>query len=140
MARRMSEQWNSVVEEFEMWYPNIAEKVVDWYPSARFEITVKTSDDEMFIFDWLEKSITRIDTIDSEQYTDRDVSIMFSNKLRSKIMHKCMSMDELSELSGISRMTLSKYINAKSVPNLHNIHALSRALDCSVSELTDIIP
>jgi DNA-binding phage protein len=143
MAKRMSEQWNSVIEEFETWYPNIAEKVVDWYPSARCEITVKTDDGEKFIFDWLNKRITRINQSMHEIDTcvDEDAwKQQFAGVLRSKAALVSKSINEISEMTGISRQTLSKYFNGRSMPSGHNIYLISKALECSVSELTDILP
>ena len=46
-----------------------------------------------------------------------------------------MTQKELAEATGISRSTISKYINAEVMPSLVNINNIANVLDCSIDKL-----
>ena len=46
-----------------------------------------------------------------------------------------MNRDLLSYKTGISTVTLSKYMNGKTTPSTYNIQKIAQALRCSVTEL-----
>ena len=62
---------------------------------------------------------------------------MFSNRLCAK-MHKFgYNQSLLSEATGISQVTISKYINCKATPTAYNVQKLAKALHCNSFELTE---
>jgi DNA-binding Xre family transcriptional regulator len=133
--------WEPVLREFEIWHPAIAEKMIDWYPSGRNEITIKTADGSMWIFNFIGAALRRVDI--SENDVDRGSSESewrerFADKLERKMKSSGISRWKLSEMTGISEVSLSKYVNCKATPSGYNIERLASALECSVSELIDI--
>lgn len=141
MARPMREQWDSIIEEFECLYPEIAEKVIDCYPSARYEITMKLENESRITYNWWDKQYyyiyrEKFEMIDAD-LTEEQWRRQFSIRLNTKMGQFGMSRDKMSELTGISVVSLSKYCNARATPSGHNIRRIAKALRCSVSELTD---
>lgn len=130
--------WEPVFNEFSDKYPELTDHIVDWYPSAQMEITVKLDDGRKYAYDWLPKVATLIydpkeesDDIDEEEWR-----LVFSNNLYRKLRNFGMTQDVLSELTGISQVTISKYLNGRATPSMYNVRKIARALRCTISELT----
>ena len=145
--------WEPVLRSFEENYDikGVSNKrgmratIVDWYPSGYSELTITMSDGMMYVYNLIGNSITPIrnkDGVeDSRDEISRDEGAWrknFSKRLVIKMKKKGISQDRLSRLSGISTVTLSKYMNGLASPSGYNLERLSRALGCSVSELTSV--
>ena len=140
MNKKLNEMWDNVLNEFEYYHPYIAEKTVDWWPSAQMEITVKTENDDRYIFNWIEKSIKKVysSRMAEENILEDDWRAEFSCNLIKKMRKLGMSQDTLSEKTGISKETISKYTCGRATPSFYNVDKIARALRCSVSELGNI--
>lgn len=130
--------WEPVLQSFSRAYPHYYEEMVDWFPSAHLEITVKLKDGRKLAYELIGDYITFIK--DSKQ-DERDFDEQlwrenFARCLSVKMRKIGMNQYRLSELTGISTVTLSKYTNAKASPSGYNIELLARALECSIGELT----
>ena len=133
--------WASVYRDFKRQHPYLDEQVVDWYPSGQREISVILDDNSKYCHELGSSTLRRIYSVNdnNENYIDEyDWRIEFSNNLRRKMFKYAMSQDELSERTGISHVTISKYLNCRATPNGYNIDLMARALHCSVSELMNI--
>lgn len=137
MGKKMNEMWDSIFEDFEFNYPNIANRVIDWYPSGRMEIVVTLDDNTKRYFNFLDKTIRHAFDGESEYESEDDWRQMFARKLKKKMHDSFITHPELSELTGISTVTLSKYVSGKSTPSTYNIQKIARALNCSVYELIE---
>lgn len=141
MKVSMSEQWRSIIDEFEHMYPEIADSVIDWYPSARYEITMKLENESRIVYNWWMKQYRYIHVTNTgssqNDLSEEEWRIKFAHRMNTKMMQFGMSRSDLSELTGISPVTLSKYSNAKSTPTGNNIRRIAQALRCSPSELMD---
>ena len=123
----------------------VTEHVVDWYPSGYQEITVTMSDGKKYLYDFINSRIIPIRRMTDLNSSRNDISrdeqswrINFSKRLRIRMNRKCINQDMLSELTGISRVTLSKYMNGLASPSGYNLERISTALECSVSELVSV--
>lgn len=145
--------WEPVLRNFESTYEDMCisrgrkdiATVVDWYPSGYAEITVTMSDGLMYVFNTIGSCITPvqnkqdIDDHYNEISTNEDTwRKNFSKRLVIKMRRQGISQDRLSQRSGISIVTLSRYMNGLATPSGFNLQRLSRALGCSVTELTSI--
>lgn len=132
--------WKPILEDLEFYYPFIIDEMIDWYPSGQLEITVKTKDGTKIAYDYISKSIMTVYIPNSKCINpdERDWRKWFAANLNRKIQLVGKSQEELSELTNISKVTLSKYTNGKTTPSGYNIHKLARALRCSISELMNI--
>lgn len=129
--------WGPVFDEFIDNYPDLAESIVDWYPSAQMEITVKLDDGRKYSYDWMGKTAWPIHEPEdeTEEVTEHEWRKIFSKNLTRKLRNFGMTQDELSYITGISQVTISKYINCKATPSTYNVRKIAKALKCSVSEL-----
>ena len=134
------ELWEPVLRSFSWAYPNYYEEMVDWYPSAHLEITVKLRDGRKLTYELVGDYITFIkdgacDSEDIDEYLWRE---NFGMCLSGKMRKLGVSRDRLAEMTGISTVMLSKYMNGKAVPGGYNIYRMAKALNCSVAELTNM--
>lgn len=125
---------NYLYEEFELYFPNIAEKTVAFEEDYEsFEVTVKLRNGDHLIFDNLEKSIRRVPnfsmTMNEDVYKKE-----FGRRLIRIVRRKGLTQKELSDLTGISERTLARYTCGKSIPSLLHVDKIARALNCSVDE------
>lgn len=132
--------WEPVLKSFSRAYPQYYEEMVDWFPSAHLEITIKLRDGRKLTYEFIGDYITFIkDSVKDEREIDEQLwRETFARNLFTKMRRLGMSRDRLSDLTGISTVTLSKYTNAKASPSGYNIQLLARALECSVTELTSM--
>ena len=137
MARvMMNEQWLNVINDFERHYPKIAEEVIDWYPVNQNEIIVKTRDGSKYTYTFVgNKLIQFYDSNDKNEFDEATWKDEFSNRLQRKMLTLHITQDELSVRTGISKVSLSRYMNGKASPSAYNLQRIADALYCSVSEL-----
>lgn len=142
--------WEPILRKFEEQYKTMRmsngqsfdEKIIEWYPSGYAEITVTMSNGMMYAFNRIGSCITPVknrrgvddgcDEISKDETAWRE---NFSKRLRFKMRRQGISQGRLSKLTGISTVSLSKYMNGIASPSGYNLERLSRALQCSVSEL-----
>ena len=135
----MNDHWISLLEEFESYHPELADEVVDWYPIGRTTIVVILTDGRRLTYDLI-NNVTRffyepkkISNVDEEVWRKE-----FASRLRKMMYYRCISQERLSEETGISRITISKYVNGKATPNGYNLNRIAECLNCPVSEFADI--
>ena len=135
----MNKMWDEVLADFEMYNPHLVNKVVDWYPSGQAEITVKLDDGRKMCYDWGIKKTRAVYLPDGSVGCDDEAEWrrMFAKRLDARLRKMCVSEIWLSEVSGISRVTLSKYMTGKATPSAYNTSRLARALKCSIHELVE---
>lgn len=140
MGYRMN--WQTVYEDFKRDFPSTASKAVGHYLSGQYEITVDLSDGGRITYNDITRSIRPIvrvvdanakDAFPTEENWKRE----FSTKLTKKMREVGMGGKELAELTGLSTVMVSKYMNGKSIPSPYVVVKISRVLKCSISELVD---
>ena len=137
--RKDKDYWSPVFNEFIMKYPDLAEHIIDWYPSGQMEIAVRLYDGRKYAYNFVIKNIWLIhDPNDETDYlNEEEWRLMFSKNLVRKLKNLGMSHDTLSALTGISQVTISKYVNCKATPSGSSISKLTKALKCTVGELVE---
>ena len=129
--------YDDILDDFELYYPEIVKDAVTWYPSGRREITVKLRDGGRVIFDGGSKTFRRISNYDAPMMEEDNWKTGFGRKLGQALCNRCISQSTLSERTGISQTMISRYISGNSIPSAYIIAKLARALECSLNELMD---
>lgn len=130
--------WEPIYDDFVQRYPELVEQMIDWYPSGQLEIAIRLKTGQKYIYDWLENLLVKIhDPDDMTKETEEEWEIKFSNNLKRKLRNVGMTQDLLAFETGISVVTINKYINGKSIPSAYNLRKIANALKCSLYELTD---
>ena len=66
---------------------------------------------------------------------EEDFKRYFSRKLYRMMRYKSYIQNDISEMTGISTSSLTKYMNEISIPSAYNLWLIANALSCSVDEL-----
>lgn len=130
------DKYERLLEQFELYYPSLYERSVDWWASGRLSITIKLDDDSMFEYDSLDNSIRQVYFNDSG-IDETIVRKTFGNNLQKMLPFSGMNQQELADKVEVSRVMLSKYIRGKSVPSVIVARKIANALGCTVDELFD---
>lgn len=62
---------------------------------------------------------------------------IFGDNLADMLKDANMTQQELADATGLSKATISAYINKRKVPGLKAVINIAHALNCSVDELID---
>lgn len=71
---------------------------------------------------------------------DEDFELIFPFVLRRMMRRKQIRQNELSDLTGISEVSISRYVNGRRTPSVKELHKIALALDCSSDELLMVSP
>lgn len=98
------------------------------------ELIVITENDEQILYDLFTGTECYLKEYNSSEHTvtENEYRKQFAQRLRRIMYMRSFNQQRLSEASGISEHTLSKYMNGKSLPNTYTLFRLSRALSCDV--------
>lgn len=139
----MHERYYEIFETFKRYFPSEVANIVDWRPSVRNEIIVYLKDGDVMYFSGNDNRYGYIKKHSVDEFGDYDMSdeelrVEFSNKLKRLIQARYMNQRGLSEATGISVAVINHYITGRNLPDFKNLRRLSKALECSVSELVNI--
>ena len=133
------EVWDDILNEIARVRPDIYDDMIDWYSSDQGEITIKVSDGRKYAFDFrrLYNPILLPDFQDDmEDIDEQQWRRNFAMRVHRRMEYIGVSQEWLSNKTGISQVTISKYLNGRSSPSGPNIERIARALGCSIGELT----
>ena len=132
--------WEPVLNSFKMIYPELYDQMIDWYPSAHLQIAVKLTDGKYITYDLIDDLIgTTYDPHASNDDLNEELwRNNFAKRLANRMRTSGMTQGRLSDITGISMVTLSKYMNGRAIPSGYNLDRIARALKCSIAELTYI--
>lgn len=126
-----------VFDEFKRYYPTISKNIVSWHPSGRNTLILKLTDGSKMEYHNVLHSIRNLPTaLDEDDFTEENYQRDFSYNLMSKMTDAGITQSLLAEKTGISQVSISKYLNRKALPSIYNCEKIARALNCSMSELT----
>lgn len=127
--------WKEIYDKFIFYTKYSEDEIATWYRSGRYEITVKFKDGRIIIWDYETKGRRYIFDEEQTYANEEEWRKIFSYNLKKAMNDRYITQLELSERTGISIQSLSKYINEKATPSAYNIELIANALGCSTSEL-----
>lgn len=122
-------KYDEILARFEQYYPYLLEQTVDWWPSGRSYITVKTTDGTMLEFDSVNNTIRRV----QPNVYSKDIETIrkdIGHNLKKLILARGIPQSDIAEKCGITEAMLSRYIHGTSMPGVDKIYALASALSC----------
>ena len=131
----------SVYLDFEMYFPLIAAKAVKFTDIgfSEYEVECENLSDEdtrsIFVYDDLDKTLRRRMYLSSNELTSDQWAAEFGYKLNRAIRIARLSQEEFANKLGVSRATVSRYINGKYVPSYLVMIDMANILGCSVDDL-----
>jgi DNA-binding Xre family transcriptional regulator len=136
----MSKQGQYMFDDMCKRYSFLTDDAIEWHVTKPGEIVVTLGDGSKVRYDFGEHRYTVLSkniAVEDERYfmSEEECRHEFARRLRSCMRDRGMTQTMLSDLTDISQVTMSKYINGKALPGYYNISRLARALRCSVKEL-----
>lgn len=136
----MLKRYAQIIEDYKVWYPEFYQKTIECRPSGKYCVLASLNDGSRVEFNCLDKTIRDVTKLYSREFTESmDESSWrkeFGRKLHRAITDRHMTQERLSELTGISRQMLSRYVSGASTPSGYILSRLAEVLDCDVRELT----
>lgn len=120
-------------ERFERQFPRIALSVSTYYSENPYELVVCLANGEKYIFDDELQSIRQLPASGLDM-DERSFKHEFGIRLRKIMFRNNISQLELSERTGISNVTISRYMAGTNIPSFYAIDRIAKALGCSSDE------
>lgn len=120
-------------------HKRIAYSVIDWYYIGNNTLVLHTKHGDTYTYDDKKRKVVRVMKEEDKVLgvmTEEDWRKEFALVLRDKMRKKGMKGYMLADKTGLSRIAISKYVNATRTPSSYNLVLIADALGCLVSELT----
>lgn len=121
-------------KSFELYYPRIAEEVVNYYYTDKIELIVETTNGDRYLYDEIFNTIRKLPS-DSGNMSKDEYRNDFGARLFKIMTWKSINQEELSKRTGIPQSAISKYINGEREPGFFKVDKIAKALGCSIEEL-----
>lgn len=119
-------------EEFKIYFPNMAAHAVSYEREFGHNLLIKFDDGTEIIYHSLDHSLHTPCKYDGSEEAWKN---KFQYRLIDLMHERGIDREYLSELTGISQMSISKYIHKKAIPSVYNATKIAKALRCSLSDL-----
>ena len=132
--------YEEVYAKFEEVAPHLARLTQDWRPRGDFGVRVTLVDGTRYDYDIhypaprLVRDVSLDDAMNIDEAQCRE---LFAYRMRDAMIRRGHNQTSLAAYTGISKATISNYLNCKSSATLPHIRRIAHALDCSVGELMD---
>ncbi len=124
----------SKFEHLHMYFPMIAEKVVEYRENGPCELILILDDGERASYDDFEKTIRKLPS-DASSMTEDEMRKEFGIRVRQYLSTRGMSQLDLSERTGITQPVLSRYMTGKTTPSFYAVTIIARAIGCKTDDL-----
>ena len=137
--KRREEIENSIelFDSFEKEFPLLTKDITKTIGMSDHTMEVYYEDGSVGIYDQLLHSFRYIPRKTRQQMTESRWRIELGHKIYRTMMERGLLMSELSDISGISYSSLSKYINGHKSPGSYTLKRIATSLDVGVGYLTD---
>lgn len=125
---------SKIFENAKFYFPFLANHTVEYSKTGPTEITIELDDGYFMLYDDVDKTIRNLPR-DRDHMNELECRREFGMRLRRLMFRKNINQKELSEMTGISYISISNYLNGKNSPSFYNADRIARALDCSIDEL-----
>lgn len=133
----MLERYKTIIDEYKKWHPSMYEKTIECRPSGRSSILATLKDGSKIEYESNGNTVRNVTRMYTCQAADEETWRKdFGHQLRKAISDRGYTQEKLSEVTGISRQMLTRYVRGNSTPSGYILTRLSEALDCDVRELT----
>ena len=137
----MFDENERIVKEYRLWYPSFYERTVDITITGYHMLLAVLDNGNKVEFSLLDnglRDVTHIYGVETDDdMNEEEWRKKFGDRLRTLIRDRSFSHETLSEILGISRAMLSRYVNGKATPSSYIIKRIARILNCDVRDLID---
>lgn len=131
---------NKMLDEFIRHRPDLAGEIHDCKPKHLHAIRITLLNGRQFDYNGRTKTYREVCgyyPTDSDAVTDEACREIFASNLAEIMRLKGFGQPELSERTGLSTASISKYLRKKATPTITTLEKIAHALNCSRDELLD---
>ena len=134
----MLEKYSRMVQDYKTWFPSLYEKTVECKPCSKYSILVELDDGSRMEYDGIHNTVRDVTKhyVSDQQVNEEDWRKEFGHRLRQAMAARGINQEALSDISGISRQMLTRYVRGHSTPSGYNLTRLSEILKCDIRDLT----
>lgn len=102
------------------------------------ELLVRTFDDKVYLYDVANRNANPrpITLRKDEKVTSKVWLREVGYRIKTKMLMSGVGVEELSDISGLSVITIERYLNGESMPSAINLQKIAIALRCTLNDLT----
>ena len=123
----------SIYQNLETYFPSVAKDAVEITERGSWELIVRVSGGAVYSYDNFHMTIRRLPA-DRDNMSENEFRNEFGRRLRARLDHNHISQGKLSEMTGISQVGISKYVNGTRTPSFYIVDRIAKALNCSSDE------
>ena len=112
-------------------HPNMVKRVVNWYKTDDYEIRLDLVEGNYVYFDYIYNGLRRPFKVNGKSYEEAWRK-MFAFKLERRMFIMGYTQYQLAEKSGLSYVTISKYLNGRANPSGSTLAKLAKVLECTL--------
>lgn len=131
--------WKMIYDEFKNIYPSKQLEAIHYEPFGPSEILIFMSDGSKYVYNQQYRKLRCVQearpTPKPKPISDKERLIIFSKNLRKIMKKQQVNQRELSELTGISRPAINRYLNCERIPDICTIWKIIDALECEPNDL-----
>lgn len=134
---REQSRWEKIlIDDFLIRSSVSIQEIDDYKQFDKFELLVILKSGVRILYDYIDHTMEYLRPKPSNVFDmpEKDWRVAYSRRFYKRIRDRGISQNELSEMTGISRVTLSRYINGKATPSLYNAGKLAKALNCDLRD------
>ena len=126
---------NVLYDNMSDYFPFISRDAIECKEISPFELMIRLNDGSAVIYDDSIRSIRNLPP-DSDKLTEEQCRREFGIRLHKLLKRKNITQNELSEKTGISNISISKYITGKTSPSFYAVDKIAKVLKCSIDEFS----
>lgn len=124
-------RYEEIYANFKRECPHVLQDVARWGPHGDWTIMLYLRNGDRAIYHDLFGSVMAI----HKNMTEQEWRKYFSRSLEQMMRFKMITQKQLAEQSGLSQISITKYMNMRTTPSAYVIQRLADELQCSASDL-----
>ena len=132
--------YDEMLDEFVRYRPDLAGEIHDCKPKHLNAIRITLKNGRQFDYNGRTKThreVREYYIAEPNDITDETCREIFASNLAEIMRVKGFGQPELSERTGLSSASISKYLRKKATPTITNLEKIAHALNCSRDELLE---
>lgn len=122
---------NDILRNLELYFPNDFDRMIEYFKTGPFEITIQRDDGSWILYDDLDHSIRRLPNGCGDM-SESDIRKEFGIRLKKMMWIRGMDQKDLAEATGLTQPQISNYISGQTAPSFPKVDRIAKALRCSV--------
>lgn len=132
----MSCEWKEIYDEFKELYPELWKKGTSYIPYEYMVIEIRIPSVGKYLYDYRDGELTCLEhwtdkkeVVSHKKQQREDMYSEFCGRIEEYLYFNKMSHQQLSDKVGISRQSLSKYLNGSMIPKINTMKQIYEAIN-----------